>query len=130
MQFEAAIYRGSPVPTYRTLWIPFNVGKEPAIPMEGSAGQKGVSPPVPLSSVVAEFPEQARQDKVNSGVVLVRVLVTEKGLTTNPNVVRPVGHGFDENALKAIEKYRFKPATLDGVPVPMDIVVEVNFRRY
>jgi len=35
--------------------------------------------------------------------------------------------GLDEEALKAVRKYRFKPATLEGVPVPVPIVVEINF---
>jgi TonB family protein len=128
-QFEPAMYESSPVPTYLTLWVPFNVGKELAAPIEGSTKQKGVSLPVPLNTVSPEFPEQARKEKIDEGVVLVQVLVAEEGLPTNATFLRPAGHGFDENALAAVGKYRFKPATLHGVPVPMKIIIEVNFRR-
>jgi hypothetical protein len=34
----------------------------------------------------------------------------------------------DEQALKAAMQYRFKPATLDGVPVACPITVAMNFR--
>ena len=41
-----------------------------------------------------------------------------------------LGMGLDENALKAVTKYRFKPAMFDGKPVPVKIKIEVNFRVY
>jgi len=61
---------------------------------------------------------------------LVHVVVTEEGLPVDARVLIPLGHGFDENALKAVAKYKFKPATLRGMPVPKDITVMVNFRLY
>jgi TonB family protein len=46
-------------------------------------------------------------------------------------VVRPLGMGLDEEALKAVRKYKFKPALMDGkTPVPVEINMEVNFRIY
>jgi outer membrane biosynthesis protein TonB len=49
----------------------------------------------------------------------------------HPRVVRGIGYGLDEQALKAVMKYRFKPAMKEGsVPVPVMITVEVNFRLY
>jgi TonB family protein len=37
---------------------------------------------------------------------------------------------LDQKALEAVRKYRFKPAMKAGVPVPVMITVEVNFRLY
>jgi periplasmic protein TonB len=88
-----------------------------------------LSVPMALNSVEAEFPKQVPKE-FSEGVVLVHLLVTEEGLPSSIGVMRPAGHGFDESALKAVERYRFTPAKLHGVPVPYDIVVEVNFRRY
>jgi periplasmic protein TonB len=54
----------------------------------------------------------------------------------NPNpwttvlVVRHQGWGLDEQAFRAVRQYRFKPATLQGVPVPVEVNIEVNFRIY
>jgi TonB family protein len=126
-QFVPGRYQESSVPTYITLWVPFNVAKR-VLATVSTPSQKGVSVPVALNSVTAEFPKQARKEK-DEGVVVIRVPVTETGLPTNATVEWHAGHGFDENALKAVANYRFKPATLHGVPVPMEIVVEVNFRR-
>jgi TonB family protein len=39
--------------------------------------------------------------------------------------------GLDEEALKAVRKYKFKPALMDGrIPVPVEINMAVNFRIY
>ncbi len=35
--------------------------------------------------------------------------------------------GLDEQAVAAVRQYRFKPATLDGKPVPVDLYIDVNF---
>jgi len=128
-KFEAGIYQGNPVPTYITLWVPFNLAKGMA-PIVGTPSQKGASAPMPRNSVEAEVPEQARRDKITQAMVVVRVRVTDTGLPVDATVVGPAGHGFDESALKAAAKYRFRPATLHGVPVPMDIFIEVNFMFY
>jgi TonB family protein len=38
--------------------------------------------------------------------------------------------GLDEQALAAVTQYKFKPATLQGKPVPVEVSIEVNFRIY
>ncbi len=90
----------------------------------------GVSAPVPLNTVEAEFSDEARRAKYQ-GVCLISMIVDTNGMPQNPRVVRPLGMGLDEKALEAVRKYRFKPAMKDGkTPVPVMITVEVNFRLY
>jgi protein TonB len=43
-------------------------------------------------------------------------------------VVRHLGFGLDEKALEAVRKYRFKPAMKNGVPVPVVLMIEINFQ--
>jgi TonB family protein len=90
----------------------------------------GVSAPVALNDVEAEFSDEARRAKYQ-GVVVIAVIVDAQGMPQNPRVIRPLGMGLDEKALEAVRKYRFKPAMKDGkTPVPVMINVEVNFRLY
>ncbi len=90
----------------------------------------GVSAPVPLNSVEAEFSDEARRAKYQ-GVCLISLIVDVHGDPQNPRVVRALGMGLDEKALEAVRKYKFKPAMKDGkTPVPVMITVEVNFRLY
>ncbi len=90
----------------------------------------GISAPVPLNSVEAEFSDEARRAKYQ-GVCLIQMIVDAHGMPQDPRVIRPLGMGLDEKALEAVRKYRFKPAMKDGrIPVPVMITVEVNFRLY
>jgi TonB family protein len=90
----------------------------------------GVSAPVALNSVEAEFSDEARRAKYQ-GVCLISLIVDAQGNPQNPRVIRTLGMGLDEKALEAVRKYKFKPAMKDGkTPVPVMISVEVNFRLY
>jgi len=90
----------------------------------------GVSAPVALNNVEAEFSDEARRAKYQ-GVCIISLIVDAQGNPQNPRVVRALGMGLDEKALVAVRKYKFRPAMKDGkTPVPVMISVEVNFRLY
>ena len=125
-QFKPGSYKGSPVPTRIMVLVPFFAGSDGPVPDVATASHIGVSAPVPMNSVQAAYPKDARKKGVH-GVVLVLLRVTEDGLPADALIVKSLGPGFDENALKAAAKYRFSPPTLLGVPVPMDIVVSADF---
>lgn len=88
-----------------------------------------VTPPVPLSTVEAEFSDEARRAKY-SGICMISLVVDTHGMPQNVRVIRALGKGLDEKAMEAVRQYRFKPAMKDGVPVPVMINVEVNFRLF
>jgi protein TonB len=45
-------------------------------------------------------------------------------------IMLPLPYGLNEEAIKALKKWRFKPATMNGQPVAVQANVEVNFRLY
>jgi TonB family protein len=87
------------------------------------------TPPRPLQTVEAQFSDKARRNGTE-GTVIISTTVDEMGLPTDVQVVHGVGDGLDEEAVKAVRHYRFKPAMKDGSPVPAKISVEVSFRLY
>ena len=90
----------------------------------------GVSAPVPLNSVEAEFSDEARRAKYQ-GIVLVGLIVDAQGNPQNVHVVRALGMGLDEKAIEAVRKYKFRPAMKNGKPVAVDgVTVSVDFRLY
>jgi protein TonB len=49
---------------------------------------------------------------------------------TDVQVEKSLGYGLDEEAVKAVSQYRFKPAQKDGRPVAVQIHIAVNFQIY
>ncbi len=88
-----------------------------------------VSAPVPIHTVEARFTDQARSAKYQ-GACLISLIVDPQGMPTNLRVARPLGMGLDLNAIEAIRHYRFTPAMKNGVPVPVSITIEIDFRLY
>jgi TonB family protein len=76
-----------------------------------------------------EYSEPARQAKYQATTVL-WLIVGPDGLPRDIRIQRPSGMGLDEQAVNAVERWKFEPAKKDGQPVPVMINVEVNFRLY
>ncbi len=89
----------------------------------------GVSAPVLIYSVDPEFSDEARRQKYQ-GISTLAVIVDAQGNVQNPRVVQALGMGLDERAIQAVKLYRFRPAQLQGKPVPVRIWVQVIFRIY
>jgi len=100
-------------------------------PTEGPPYKVGgpVSSPVVIHSVAAQFTDVARSNKYQ-GVCLISLVVDAQGLPTNMRIARPLGMGLDQQAIEAIRHYRFTPAMKNGVPVPVQVTIEVDFRLY
>jgi TonB family protein len=88
-----------------------------------------VHPPQIVYSAPPEFPDSARRQKT-SGTVQVYFWLGEDGLPSHIRIARAMGMGLDEAAIAAVEQYRFKPATLNGKPVKVDLYIEVNFQIF
>lgn len=59
--------------------------------------------------------------------VMAEVIIGADGLMRQIEIFRPAGFGLDEEAVKALLKWRFLPATKDGVPVPVEGNLRLNF---
>jgi TonB family protein len=87
----------------------------------------GIKHPLVTYQEEPQFSEAARLLKY-SGIVEVYLWVMPDGTPSHLSIVKPVGLGLDEQALYAVSKYKFKPATKDGKPVTVDLYVAVNFQ--
>jgi protein TonB len=97
---------------------------------------KDTTPPVLTHRVDPEFPKKARraitkrdlEDRQEMSIL--NILVDAYGKTQELCVKKSAAFGLDAQAAAAVRQYRFKPATRNGVPVPVRITVEINFRLY
>jgi protein TonB len=87
----------------------------------------GVSAPVVLYKVEPEYSEEARKAKY-AGTVVLELIVDVAGKAQNIKVTRSLGLGLDENAIQAVNQWKFRPGYRNGRPVPVIATIEVYFR--
>jgi TonB family protein len=120
-------YLHPPVPRLVSCQGPIGFGNQPSTANDPFRLPLGARPPVPIHSPEAQFSDEARVERIE-GVVLISMIVDEHGMPTEIRVLRPAGHGLDENAVAAVSQYRFRPATLDGKPIAARVTIEISFR--
>ena len=100
----------------------------------------GVTAPRLVYHVEPQFPKEARDEKF-MGIVDVALTVDADGNPENVRVFRSVADradkqhrhaalSLDQAAVDGVKKYKFAPATYQGKPVPVDLIVEVNFKIF
>ena len=72
------------------------------------------------------YPEMAKRADI-SGRVIVQFVVNEKGEVVNPQVIRGIGGGCDEEALRVVKEAKFRPGNQRGRPVKVRYTVPVIF---
>jgi len=93
------------------------------------AGKGGVSVPQVIFNPEPSFSEEARKAK-QQGVVMLLVVVGKDGHTYDIRVAQSLGMGLDEKAIEAVNRWQFRPATLNGQAVATQIAVQVDFHLY
>jgi TonB family protein len=90
------------------------------------AGSKMVQPEI-LSKPVPAYTPEARQLRIE-GEVLLEVVLQATGNVHVVRVVRGLGHGLDDEAMRAAAQIRFKPASRDGQPADSTVVLHIIFQ--
>ena len=73
------------------------------------------------------YPEMARRAGIE-GRVYVQFIVNERGEVENPQVIRGIGGGCDEEAIRAVQQAQFRPGTQRGRPVRVQYSLPIVFR--
>jgi len=73
------------------------------------------------------YPLQAKSLGVQ-GVVYVQSIIDEKGKIVEPKVVKKLGAGCDEEAIRVLKKSKFKPGYDKGKPVKVRFTLPIFFR--
>lgn len=84
-------------------------------------------PPEILSKPTPVYTEEARAQRIE-GEVLLDVELTAAGEVRVLRVVRGLGHGLDESAIRAAGGIRFTPAQRNGQPVDFRTTLTIVFR--
>lgn len=137
--YKPYLLNGEPVEVDTAITVNYSLENPaqaaPPSPQAGNTNEEtyqvggAIRPPILTHDVDPEYPEAAKKAKL-SGFVLVALVVDSNGQPQNVRVERGMGNEFDQKAIEAVQQYRFKPATRNGEPVPVNLKVEVNFRSF
>jgi TonB family protein len=88
----------------------------------------GVTSPVILKEVKPNYTGEAMRARIQ-GTVTMEAVVMPDGSVGNVHITRSLDNAFglDQEAIKTVKQWRFKPGTRLGQPVPVLIVIEMSF---
>jgi periplasmic protein TonB len=93
---------------------------KPAIEFSTEIGGTGISVSdgeyLPIVKVAPVYPMRALQRRVE-GYVIVEFIVTASGAVTNVTVIESSAPIFEEAAIEAAQKFKYKPRVVDGVAI-------------
>lgn len=75
------------------------------------------------------YPDSARANKIE-GVVVVRFSVTDKGEITDLELIRNIGFGCGQEAMRVVRIMpAFRPALRNGLPVATQMTLPIRFKK-
>jgi periplasmic protein TonB len=88
----------------------------------------GVSAPRLIEKAAPDYSDEAREARIE-GAVSMSVEIHPDGRAHNIQVTRALGSGLDEQAIAAVEQWRFEPGLKAGEAVIVNATIVMNFRR-
>jgi TonB family protein len=113
-----------PTPTWVSRDHPPDPDVKPA-----TSGTFGVGYPACIDCPQAQYSAEGTIAKIE-GTVTLDVVITAEGFPAKITLLRGLPCGMGEAAMKAVEQWKFRPATMDGKPVEASQVIEVTFHLY
>jgi hypothetical protein len=85
-----------------------------------------VTQPVLLAAPAPTYAEEALKE-YNCRSMFIQAVIRADGIFDSIEIIKGWGNGLDESVIKAIAlKWRFKPATKDGVPIDTKVTIETR----
>jgi TonB family protein len=89
-------------------------------------GEIPIRTPKPIFRVEPLYPEQAPQARIE-GTVVIFAEVNSSGFPENLRVLRSLGHGLHQEALEAVQLWRFEPFRENGKSIRVATFIPLSF---
>jgi protein TonB len=103
--------------------IPVPVAQEGPLTVGGAVAKPEI---IPGTRIKPSYTENARRAHLQ-GVVLLEAVIDAEGNVTGVKIVKPLSMGLDQEAVRAVRQWKFRPATLHGRPVSVFFQLAVTF---
>jgi protein TonB len=105
-----------------------DLDKSKIVPLKTAISSTGApSAPKAVRTQDPKYTKEAASRHIEGRSVL-GVVVDGTGTAVEIGILEPLGMGLDEQAVLALGQWKFRPATLNGQPVPVRTILEINFR--
>ena len=88
-----------------------------------------VKAPQLLQKIEPSYPEAARKARME-GVVILEAIITAEGAVQEVKVLKSVNPLLDASAVRAVQQWKYRPATLNGRAVRVYLTVTVTFNLH
>jgi protein TonB len=85
-----------------------------------------IVPPVKVSYPQPRYTEEGRLSRIQ-GVVILEAIIDAVGDVHDVKVLKGLPMGLSESAVETAMAWKFKPATLNGRPVPVYLNLTIHF---
>jgi TonB family protein len=96
-------------------------------PNARDSAPKKISAPRVIHDPDPNYTKEARSHSIN-GRSLLTTVIDATGNPTQIAILDPLGMGLDEEAVAALQQWRFQPAMLNGKGIAVEIRIEIQFR--
>lgn len=108
---------------------PAAAGDTPASPVPNGQPLRvggNIREPVKVKDVAPVYPRDALRARLQ-GNVIIEAVIDAEGNVANAKVLNSAAPSLDAAALDAVKQWKFAPTMINGVPVPIVMVVTVRF---
>ncbi|MFQ5694902.1 MAG: TonB family protein [Terriglobia bacterium] len=93
----------------------------------GAADDFPLEAPVAVKKVDPRYPGPARRQRIE-GTVFLYGIIRRDGSVDGVHIVRKLHDALDKNAVAAFQRWEFEPGRKNGLPVDLEVVIEIPFR--
>jgi TonB family protein len=93
----------------------------------GKSSDGEVAPPRLVYDPEPKYSKEAVSNLVE-GTSRLEAVIDAAGMPGSIAILQPLGMGLDEQAVLAVQQWKFQPATKNGQPVAVQMNVQINFR--
>jgi hypothetical protein len=104
------------------------IAKLEEIPDENSPEAKNLRSPLPYRRISPQYTATANLYSV-AATVDIEVDFDESGKILRTEIVRWAGFGLEESVTETVRKMNWRPATRDGKPLPIRVLLRYNFKK-
>lgn len=85
-----------------------------------------IQAPTKIMNILPEYPELARRARLD-GIVILQATIDREGNVVDVSILRGLGLGLDDAAVKAVSQWKYTPTFYNGRPVEILLTVTVQF---